>query len=371
MGQFQKGVVVVAKGYPPDLGGVQTYSQKISLALRSSGLRCLVVTSRPGRNGVLRERGVAVINIGQGSQFVVGLKMYCILRRLRKHGVVKRDLTWATTWRVAVPLLALRWPFWLTVHGREVRDDRNGVLRWPMHWVMRAATNIISISQYSYETFIPNEYRAKSQWAWEGASAWAVRQASDRRVAPEDSSHLHPINILFAARMVASKNLLGSIRGFARFIHSGGLGELRIAGNGPEFAAAEALVRAERLQQHVAFLGHLDARSLATAYRQADVFLHPQVEIETFGLSIADAMAAGLAVIAGCDGAPREYLTPGSGVIVDGRDPIAIASSLTELFANPHKRLRLGVSAASFASQNFRWDNHVRPIVEGLSHSAN
>lgn len=371
MGRFPKGVVVVAKGYPPDLGGVQTYSQKISLALRSSGLRCLVVTSRPGFSGVSRERGVAVINVGQGSQLTVGLKMYCILRRLHKHGIVKRDLAWATTWRVAVPLLALHWPFWLTVHGREVRDDRNGVLRWPMHWVMRAASDIISISQYSYETFIPNEYKGKSRWAWEGTSAWAARQASDRRVTAEDSAHLHPINILFAARMVASKNLLGSIRGFARFIHSGGLGELRIAGDGPEFPAAEALVRAECLQQHVRFLGHLDARSLAAAYQQADVFLHPQIEIETFGLSIADAMAAGLAVIAGRDGAPREYLAPSSGIIVDGRDPIAIAASLTELFADPQKRLRLGASAASFASQNFRWGNHIHPIVEGLSQFTN
>lgn len=358
MNAFARGLIVMAKGYPPDLGGVQTYSFELARELRRRQFRCLVITSRPGLRGVTREDGICVVNVGVTRQLGVAWRMFWVLRRVLFSGRRTRwDAGWATSWRVGTLFALMRLPFLLTVHGREVRDDRAGVRAWLMRRVLGSALAIVAISQYSFDNFVDPRYKNKAYWAWNGASAWAREIGVQRmRVA---ASPAQPVRILFAARMVASKNILGAIRGFDAFLRRGGAGELWLAGDGVEREAAEAAVVESGCGRFVRFLGHLRGRELIDAYRDADIFLHPHVGIETFCLAIADAMAAGLPVIAGSDGAPKEYLVNGRGVVVNGRDDEAIASALLYLQTTPEARSMIGEAAARFASINFTWHQHV------------
>lgn len=357
MKSFSRGVVVVAKGYPPDLGGVQTYSRELARELRRRRFQCVVVTSRPGYRGVVREEGIGVINVGVASQFNVAWRMFWILRRL--VGSKRRarwQAGWATTWRVGTLLTLLRLPFLLTVHGREIRDDRYGVRGWLMRRVLASAREIVAISQYSFDNFVDPRYRNKASWAWNGASDWASELGKERK--HTEAGPARPVYILFAARMVASKNVLGAIHGFVGFLHGGGTGELWLAGDGEDRVAAEAAVRDLACAQHVRFLGHLSGPKLIDAYRKADIFLHPHVGIETFCLAIADAMVAGLPVVSGSDGAPKEYLVSGRGVLVNGHDEKGIALALLNLQMAPEKRFLMSELAAQFASVNFTWRKH-------------
>jgi glycosyltransferase involved in cell wall biosynthesis len=80
---------------------------------------------------------------------------------------------------------------------------------------------------------------------------------------------------------------------------------LVVAGEGPEYARLR-----ERAGEQVRFLGAVSAEELAELRAGAALALAPSRSAETFGLAVAEAMAAGLPVAASAVGALPELLEP-------------------------------------------------------------
>jgi glycosyltransferase involved in cell wall biosynthesis len=104
--------------------------------------------------------------------------------------------------------------------------------------------------------------------------------------------------------------------------------DLVVAGDGPERAALEARARGAS----VSFTGPLDQAALAAVRRDAALALVPSRSAETFGLAAAEAMAAGLPVVASAAGALAE-LVPAEGVVPVGNVP-ATADAVKRLAGN-------------------------------------
>jgi glycosyltransferase involved in cell wall biosynthesis len=98
---------------------------------------------------------------------------------------------------------------------------------------------------------------------------------------------------------------------------------LVIAGDGPERGRLE---QSSRGVAEVTFAGRVDARRLAELRRDAALALAPSRCAETFGLAAAEAMAAGLPVVASRIGALPEVV-PGQWLVPPG-DPVALASAI-------------------------------------------
>lgn len=81
---------------------------------------------------------------------------------------------------------------------------------------------------------------------------------------------------------------------------------LMIAGRGPQELELRAQVQALGLEQHVHFLGFLPEDDLPTAYRAAELNLVPTKTLEGFGLTAAEALAAGTpSIVAPVGGLPE------------------------------------------------------------------
>jgi glycosyltransferase involved in cell wall biosynthesis len=98
---------------------------------------------------------------------------------------------------------------------------------------------------------------------------------------------------------------------------------LRVAGDGPDRA------RLERLHRNVAFEGLCGPVALSRLRREAAVALVPSRFGETFGLAAAEAMAAGLPVLASRIGALPE-LVPDRWLVAPG-DPVALAAAIARV----------------------------------------
>lgn len=97
---------------------------------------------------------------------------------------------------------------------------------------------------------------------------------------------------------------------------------LVVAGDGPERARLEALAAGAE----VSFVGRVEASRLAELRARASVALVPSRSAETFGLAAAEAMAAGLPVVASRIGALPE-LVDARGLVAPG-DATALADAM-------------------------------------------
>jgi glycosyltransferase involved in cell wall biosynthesis len=115
-------------------------------------------------------------------------------------------------------------------------------------------------------------------------------------------------------------------------------------------------VRAE-LQGRVSFAGSLAHHEVAERLRKADIFVQPSVWSEPFPLSVVEAMATGLPVVASRAGGLPEAVTDNeTGLLVESGDPAGLAQALLKLIDDPALARNMGNSGCSRARQMFSWD---------------
>ncbi len=354
---------VVSRVFPPDEGGVQTYARAVADGYAALGRRVTVFTKSSAGPARTEAGSVTVIDVGPGSMAAVYLRLFGAMRACRRAGE-RPAVIHACTWRAALPALPFAGELVVTVHGREIGRP-GGVAFRLMRRVLGRAARVVAVSGTTRALLLGRmpELDDRSVVAWNGAA-----EPGD---APPRSGG-GPAGLLTVCRLVARKNVRGAVDAVA------GLRDAdfayRIAGRGPEEAAVRAAIERHGLGDRVAALGYVDDAALAGLYRTADVFLHPQVsledggEIEGFGISVADAMAHGIACIVGRDGGPAELVEDGvTGFVVDGRSTAAIAEAVERLVRSPELRAAMGARARAWARANLSWERHCRIALAGAA----
>jgi glycosyltransferase involved in cell wall biosynthesis len=180
------------------------------------------------------------------------------------------------------------------------------------------------------------------------------------RPAPGEAHSTGPVRLLTVA-MMRPGDKLQSFRLLARSLMSlGNLDwRLTIVGGGE----AERSVRAAfaPVSDRVDFAGVVSGPMLDRIYEAHDIYVWPAVN-EAYGLSLLQASAHGLPVIAGAEGGVPEIIRHGeSGLLVRPRDPASFTLALGQLFRDTQLRQRLhqgswrrverfhGISAAASA----------------------
>lgn len=126
---------------------------------------------------------------------------------------------------------------------------------------------------------------------------------------------------------------------------------LTLVGEGPDQAAARAVVRELGLGERVLFLGERDA--LPELLAPADVFVLASSE-ESFGLSALEAMACGTPVVATRVGGVSEVVDDGvSGLLAAPDDLEGFAARLKELLFDRNRAVAMGAAARVVAETRF------------------
>jgi len=159
------------------------------------------------------------------------------------------------------------------------------------------------------------------------------------------------------ARLDPVKDIPTLIRAVAQR-HSAGVPTiLLVIGDGSERAHLEASAREVGTPSSVRFLGHRDdARDLLAA---CDLYANSSIS-EGISLTILEAMAAGLPVVATRVGGTPEIVDASCGRLVPSRDPDALAATLTALAQDAPLRLALGREARARVEQRFTLDRMIR-----------
>ena len=103
------------------------------------------------------------------------------------------------------------------------------------------------------------------------------------------------------------------------------------------------------LADEVKLLGQRkDVRRLMFA---SDIYCQPNVSPEPFGIVFAEAMLAGLPVVASSVGGPAELVGEQAGILVPPGDADAVARALQSLLVSGESRLKLGSAGRGRAQQ--------------------
>ena len=142
--------------------------------------------------------------------------------------------------------------------------------------------------------------------------------------------------------------------------------EWRIAGDGPEMQALQALARQLGIADRVRFLGWQSREQLVETYRQTNVFLFPSRH-EGMPNAVLEAMASGMPVIASCIAGNEELVIKDqTGFLVPSEDIDALQSALRKLLGDAVLRQGMGRAARQLAEASYSWESTARQYANVL-----
>lgn len=144
-----------------------------------------------------------------------------------------------------------------------------------------------------------------------------------------------------------------------------------VVGSGPEEAALDQLASELGLENVVRLTGFVPDDELPAYYAASDVYLHT-ARLESFGLSVLEASAAGLPVVSVNEGGPREIIAHGeSGLLVEPTAE-ALAGSVVALLNDEPRRAAMGAAAARRVRARYDWAVGAREFLDvvGSLHTA-
>ncbi len=143
---------------------------------------------------------------------------------------------------------------------------------------------------------------------------------------------------------------------------------LLVCGDGPYRGELEALSRELGIESQVTFAGYMQGPDSVAAYHLADAFAFASTT-ETQGLVIAEAMAAGLPIVAVRDPATCDFVTHERNGLITPHRAESIASAFDQLLADDAKLRQYSqnaseaVEAFSIARQAERLENHYMATI--------
>lgn len=241
------------------------------------------------------------------------------------HALWTYEFAWAAL-DTARPVLVTAHDAPLTIL-RQVRDPYRA-MRAAMAYIVRARIrNLTAVSPYLAER-------------WRREMLYRRPIAVIPNIAPRLATHVKPsvpgAVLVDVSEAGPRKNVSALIEAYGLLRDEGRDVTLELVGHG--LGAGDRLAKATHAQGRgagIRFHGPLDRIETGTVLARGTVFVHPSRE-ESFGLSVAEAMNAGLPVVAGRLAGGLPWVLGGAGVLVNVEHPAEIADAVRGLLDDEH-----------------------------------
>jgi spore coat protein SA len=176
--------------------------------------------------------------------------------------------------------------------------------------------------------------------------------------------------IIFTGRLIPNKGV-HVLMDAMRILQSRGIEAKCTIVGGSAFGGSKPTQYVRKLERtrpsNTELIGYRAGDELASLLRNADIFCCPSIWNDPFPMSLLEAMASGLPVVASKIGGIPEQLAYGGGILVPPNDKEALAAALQQLLEDASYRERLGKEALQASRGHFLWDN-TRHEYDSLIH---
>ncbi len=323
-------VLLVTLEYPPFVGGVATYLEKL-------------VAHAP-------QGDVVHVHVVDKLEHWL-ITAWKILRLVWKHHyeriVVSHCLPVGyAAWIVKMMTGA---PYAVITHGTDILTARRvRRKRFFMRFILRHASYVVANSAFT-ATLLKEE---------NVLNPTIVYPCIDRTANVGERVSSSVPYILSIGRLVPRKGFDTAIRALVSIRKT--IPDVRyvIIGEGPDRARLEALADQMGVSQCITFAGHISDSEKNSWLLKSDVYLHPSREetgdVEGFGISIIEASAAGLPVMVGASGGAIETVEDGStGILINPLKSDECAKVVVDMLSHPDKARSMGEAGRRFVALKF------------------
>lgn len=221
-------------------------------------------------------------------------------------------------------------------------------------WTARAADLVLAPSAIT-ESELVRDYGARATAVLPNASGGLPAAA---QAVPEVADDSVPA-LLFVGRLRLRKGVEVLLRALAELSRRDSLRSvprLRIVGDGEHRAALEQAARRFGVAERVDFLGRRGPGEIRWLLERSAALVVPSI-YEGMPLVILEAMSAGTPVVASrVSGIPEVVLDPQTGWLVPPEEPVALATALAELLADPEGARQRGALGRQRLEARYRPD---------------
>jgi rhamnosyl/mannosyltransferase len=352
-------VALVTAYYPPRVGGVERYAERIARELRDSvDLRPLVITSGAGRRTEVEVRdGVRVVRLPRGITIsntpVNPVWLLAVRRVLRRYDV---DVVNTHAPVPFLPDVAV-----LVAGGRPI------VHTYHSGSMVKHSGRVDGIIRAYEKAVLPRVFRRADALIASSPTSLAHGLPGAQIITPGvDTDAFVPAGrpgggtILYVGRLdrtSAWKGVDVLLEAFASLVARHPHARLRVVGSGDALADHREQARALGVADRVEFAGQLAAGELVRAYQDARMLVLPsRTESESFGMTLIEAMACGRPVVGSAVGGIPTVVEDGTtGLLVPPGDPVALAAACARLLTDDSLCARLGANGRRRAETTYAW----------------
>lgn len=173
--------------------------------------------------------------------------------------------------------------------------------------------------------------------------------------------------MLTVGRLVEHKGQDQTLRALALLRESEPKLHYAIAGSGAYGATLRALASELGVADRVNFLGHVEDEDLPGLYNVAELYVGASRvagdHVEGFGISLVEASATSIPVVAGREGGMPEAVVDGvTGLLADPYDPSSLAEAIQKVLRSPELAAKLGCEGRRMAEMKYSWQRVARDL---------
>ncbi len=370
-------ILVVGSDFSPRSWGIGAYTKELSTFLTKENQVTVLATGIPdakafdhgSRYRIIRTPSIPILRY---IAFIIYVPW--ILRRHRIDAVL--HVVWITSlishmWYWLVPV-----PYFVSVHGTEIRDDKTSWRRRFKYYLKRwrfaalsKAKGIFPVSNYSASLVM-------SLGIEQSRIKVLLNGVNTEHFSPVTSLHKNAKQqkILTVARLDLNKGHDHVLKALVLLKEQGFTPNYTIVGQGPEEKRLRNMVQVLDLENQVVFTGFISDDKLPAIYTSCDIYVMASREIpgrldlvEGFGISFLEAGASGLPVIAGDSGGISDAVKHGkTGLLVNPDEPEDIASAIKRLLNDDNLAKQLGSEGRRWAETQMSWEHAADRLVKAM-----
>ena len=364
--------LIVTNDFPPRVGGVQQYVWNLVRHLPAARVAVLA-PNWPG--WMQHDRGAAFPVHRWPARFLwpTAELRQRIVSLIAEHRAELVVFGHGFPLPVMGPDLAARGtPYVVLTHGAEVWLARTPPIAGSMRRAFEHAAGVTAVSRWTaraLESVAPSALPMTVLHP--GVDAERFSPSVDGSVIRERHALGDRRVVVCVSRLVPRKGqdvLIAAMPLVRSLIPDGGL---LIVGEGPDRRRLEAAAGA--LDGSVVFAGEVRDDELPQYFAAGDLFAMPcrsrwgGLEVEGFGIVYLEAAAAARPSVAGRSGGSEEAIVDQvTGVLVEGREPKAVALAIARLLGDPGAMQTMGTAGRARIEQEFTWAERTKRFAEIL-----